>query len=139
MAHGRCISGAPHPTWRKLMKLSIAYRIMRRELRSLLSSLLALWVLRSSSFCISTQGKQMQNTILLGGCVPLVAQLTPSHQCFFSRLTAFWVPFRPRASSTETVAGFSSSPHSFSSFLLQEQRPDNCFHRYLSGVLYGGL
>lgn len=56
----------------------------------------------------------MQNTVLLGGCVPLDGQQTPVHQCFFSRLTAFQVPFRPRASSTEAVAGLSSSPHFFS-------------------------
>lgn len=83
------------------------------ELWSLLSFLWALWVLHSSSLCISIQGKQMQNTVLLGGCVPLDGQQTPIHQCFFSRLTAFQVPFRPRASSTEAVAGLSSSPHFF--------------------------
>lgn len=37
------------------------------------------------------------------------------------KVDSIWVPFRPRAVSTETAAGLSSSPHSFSSFLLQEQ------------------
>lgn len=85
------------------------------ELWSLLSSLWALWVLHSSSFCISIQGKQMQNTVLLGGCVPLDGQQTPTHLCFFSKLTAFRVPFWPRPATASVLLPIFSLPFFFKS------------------------